>query len=158
MAILLIGQCWADEWPSTHQFERTTLDGGKWEIVQSPLVVRNTILLDKSTGETFLNVRDDEGNGFWQTIPMQKAATRPAYEKPVYQIFLSGMAAKYAFLLNSKTGKTWQLVMASGSGIPDFLYWEDVPVNHQPSDIRGWLPKPKSNFDPDQYLKEKGRK
>ena len=96
----------------------------RFEIVQSALVAKQTFKLDKFLGNVYLLVKTPDGSDVWE--PMLKEsnpADRSTTGKSEYQIFTSGIAARFTFLMNVNSGITWQLV-SSKDGT---LLWEKMP-------------------------------
>ena len=83
----------------------------RYEIIQSELAARNTFRVDKFCGAVAELVVDEAGINHWQNMPIE---TQPACQNdghPHYQLFTSGLAARFTFLMNTSTGRTWQLVV-----------------------------------------------
>ncbi len=85
----------------------------RFQIIQSDLAVRLTFRLDRYTGTVHQLVKDREGNSAWQLMETDKAPTFKVPFHPRFQIFLSGLAARFTFLLDNDSGQTWQLVQAT---------------------------------------------
>jgi len=85
----------------------------RFEVIQSQLAAKVTIKLDRFTGDSFLMVSKDEGSTGWQRIPRDDHSLQPATKearRPNYQIFTSGLAVKFTYLMNVSSGATWQLI------------------------------------------------
>ena len=110
-----------------HQFSSVP-DSSSFEIVQSELAAKYTFKIDKYNGTVYQLVKT-KGNGLaWEII------TNPEKEdywelpeeerlKANYQLMLSGIEAKYTFLLNVNTGRGWQLTEDKKSGA---LFWSPI--------------------------------
>lgn len=94
---------------------------GEYEIITSSLTMRDTYMLDRYTGKTWLLVSTGKGYA-WQYIEAQvhpQDTIPKEYKGPAYQIVMSGIAAKGIYLVNNMTGATWVLY-ADKSGE---LFW-----------------------------------
>lgn len=92
---------------------KTSVEGGRYEIIQSPIARRVTLKLDKESGDTYLlvNSASKKDDYTWQRIfGIGIISDEGAKEGEInYQIFLSGISMKDCYLVNIHTGKTWQL-------------------------------------------------
>jgi hypothetical protein len=84
--------------------------GARFEIVQSELAARWTFRLDRFCGAVAQLTKTSDGSASWspmevEALPQSSTATRARY-----QLFCSGIAAKFTFLIDTDSGKTWQLV------------------------------------------------
>ena len=82
----------------------------RFEIVQSTISAKMTFKLDKRTGLVWKIAHNSTDDLVWQplhviSLPKSSNASEAAH----YQLFLSGIANRFVFLLNIDTGKTWQL-------------------------------------------------
>lgn len=93
----------------------------RFEIIQSHIAARNTFRIDKYSGQVDQVVKTREGDLAWQEI---KRVSHPQdiieVQKVNYQIFTSGIAARFTFLTNVNTGVTWQL---SQDPETEVLFW-----------------------------------
>ena len=109
MALLVCGSAFAVE---LEQHEQTLIPPeSRFEILQSTLAAKLTLKVDKITGVVSQIVDTKEGGKTWQPIikrPQQLDKTEPG--KVNYQVFTSGLAVKFTFLINVNTGATWQLI------------------------------------------------
>lgn len=86
---------------------RTSVDKGRYEIVQSGISRRLTFLLDKYTGDVYHNELDKL---VWRKmIRIGESKDASPQTKINYQLFLGGISARDVFLLNINTGQTWHL-------------------------------------------------
>lgn len=94
----------------------------KFQIVQSPTAARLTIRLNRFTGETDQLVRRPQNQTLhWQRIGF--AGQTPYRDaKPRYVLFISALAARFTFLIDTVSGVTWQLV----TGEDDEYLWEQI--------------------------------
>jgi len=91
----------------------------RFQIVQSEIVAKGTFKLDRFTGQVWQFVLDSEGVSIWSSMKIdgagQNNAIAPTSTSPRFQIFLSGIAFKFTYLLDTVTGVCWQLVGSSTS-------------------------------------------
>jgi hypothetical protein len=109
---------------AAHQVSMVCGDS-RYEVVQSPLVARLTLKLDKHAGVVYQLVRAADSSTTWDIMIRRN---HPAGDTQIsarvnYQLFLSGLAVRYAFLTNVNTGATWQLVETDDKS----LVWSPVP-------------------------------
>lgn len=88
-------------------------ESARYRIVQSTLAAKGTFRLDMRTGHVSQLVQSTKDEDLtWEE--MRVSGLPPAAESgDHYQIFTSGIAAKFTFLINTDTGKTWQLQSTS---------------------------------------------
>jgi len=90
----------------------------RFEIIQSSFIARMTLRLDRFTGTVDQLVGRADSTISWQ--PVQRQTHRDPDTRIAgrgnYQIFTSGIAAQYTFLINVNTGSTWQLVEDPSTG------------------------------------------
>lgn len=111
----------------THNQTSTTppIDG-KFEIITSPLTMKSTFLLNKYTGETWELQSSDDGSYVWTKIYKynnEGDEIPENYKGAVYQIMLSGIAARGTYLINTLTGATWVLYRDSETNV---RFWDCV--------------------------------
>ena len=85
---------------------------GRYEVITSSIAVRDTFLLDRETGETWVLTESSKSNYVWQKLTRQanlKEILPEGFTGAAYQIVISGIAAKDIFLVNTITGATWTL-------------------------------------------------
>lgn len=96
-----------DDPPPLHASSAIT-SFSRYEMIQSHLAARWLFRLDRQTGEVSQIVQDKEENLKWQKMEVKDLP--PAQKSGVhYQLFISGFAAKFSFLMNVDDGRTWQL-------------------------------------------------
>lgn len=81
----------------------------RYEVVQSTLAARWTFRLDKVCGNIGQLVSTQSEGVTWEPMPVLGLPKCVADGKNRYQLFLSGLAARHTFLLNTESGKTWQI-------------------------------------------------
>lgn len=99
---------------------------GRHQIVQSTLAARWTFRLDTFAGRVFQFVKSKDGENLWEEVPV--------IPKPLpgtsgrYQIVSSGIAAKFTFLLDTASGRTWELASEKDESGAIFQEVLDVPL------------------------------
>lgn len=88
----------------------------RYQIIESPISAQGTYLLDTFEGTVWENVVDSTGDEGWQRIEWLRGTgdermygDREVRGEPNYSLFTSTHAMKYTYLLNTRTGLTWQL-------------------------------------------------
>jgi hypothetical protein len=87
----------------------TLANQARYEIVQSTLAARFTFKVDKVCGNIFQLVLNKNDDPIWEQMSVIKLPGCNNDGKVRYQLFLSGIAARHTFLMNTDTGKTWQV-------------------------------------------------
>ena len=103
----------------------------RYEIVQSNLAALGTFQLDRFTGESFLLTNLTGKNGevvkiIFRKIPVESYAAfyrRTVFNEPRFRIFNSQLAIKFTFLIDTRTGRSWQLT----KGLNGEIVWALVP-------------------------------
>ena len=81
----------------------------RFEIVQSQTAAKWTFRLDRYTGRIWQLTRTPSGGNVWQEMEVRQAETAPENGRPRFQVFLSGLAARHSFLIDTENGHTWFL-------------------------------------------------
>jgi len=84
-------------------------DYARYQIVQSPILAKLTIRLDRFTGQTWQFSSTAEGGYAWGLMKRNEASTSDIKVpgKVNYQIFMSGILAQVSILINTNTGASW---------------------------------------------------
>lgn len=98
----------------------------RYEIVSSTILARHTYRLDKFCGYIAQLVLISNGDNAWSNMPVQDLP-RCQGDKPRYQLFTSGIAAKHTYLINVDTGRTWQIMGFKNSSGNEDTGW--FPIN-----------------------------
>jgi hypothetical protein len=104
----------AQEAIKAHQFSSPPANA-RFEVVGSPIAAKWTFRLDRATGHVAQLVSTPSGGTTWEEMLVLKLPTVPQPGKPRFQIFSSGLAAKWTFLIDTATGNTWQMVQNGDS-------------------------------------------
>ncbi len=95
--------------PGGVHHETTAPETAHFQIIEAQTAVKWTFRVDRFTGQVAILVQDKDGNYVWQNNKMLGLPDLHANTKPRFQMFLSGLSAKFSFLLDTETGKTWAL-------------------------------------------------
>jgi hypothetical protein len=79
----------------------------RFEIVQSQNAAKWTFRLDRFSGHIWQLVRTHTGGNSWERMRVIDAPEASASGRPRFQLFLSGLAAKHTFLIDTDSGLTW---------------------------------------------------
>ena len=89
----------------------TSVDNGRYEIVQSEMMRKLIFMLDKYTGDVYQNLMSTNNERVWRKL--RKLGHSRDINNPQtkinYQLFMGGFTVKDVFLLNINTGETWYL-------------------------------------------------
>ncbi len=89
---------------------------GRFEILQSPRAARLTFRLDRYSGRISQLVATKSDGLAWEDTPVVDGPKVAAPTRPRFQMFTSGIAARYTFMLDTDTGKAWQSVTSKEKG------------------------------------------
>lgn len=92
--------------------------GARFEVISSPLAVKWTFRLDRVTGRVTQLVATRDGDAKWEEMTVVGLPTLAENGRDRFQIFTSGLAVKWTFLIDTATGKTWQLQEVGAAGKP----------------------------------------
>jgi len=81
----------------------------RYEIVQSTLAARWTFRLDKVCGNIGQLVSTKNDGTTWESMIIMGLPKCQSDGKIRYQLFTSGLSARHTYLLNTESGKTWQI-------------------------------------------------
>jgi len=117
----------AQEPADIHQHTTPPADA-RFEVMQSELTAKWTFRLDRFSGHIDQLVKTSDGS-VWQAMTIMGLPPVTA-TRARFQLFTSGLAAKFTFLIDTTTGQTWEL--ASGkTKLPDgteseSLAWQPI--------------------------------
>lgn len=94
---------------STVHNQTTPPPNARFEIVQAYTAAKWTFRLDRFTGQVWQLVRTHTGGNVWEIRRVVGPPKTPTDAHPHFQIFLSGLAAKHSFLIDTDSGRTWTL-------------------------------------------------
>lgn len=99
----------AQEMPADVHQSSLVPSAARYEILQSELAARWTFRFDRFTGHISQIVHDKEDTLSWEDMTVEGLPSVTAPSRPRFQLFLSGIAAKWMFILDTETGRSWQL-------------------------------------------------
>lgn len=93
----------------THDVHQSTHppESAHFEIIQSQLAAKFTFRLDRFTGRVWQLVSTPSGGDAWEPTRVLNLPSIAPSTTPRFQIFESGIAAKFSFLIDTSTGQTW---------------------------------------------------
>ena len=117
--------------PSDAHRQTTPPTGARFEVLQSQLAARWTFRLDRFTGRIAQLVKTKEDENTWEEMEVIGLPQIQAPNRARFQLFTSGLAARYTFLIDTDTGKTWVLVSVKRTRSDGTEY-----------ELSGWRPFP----------------
>lgn len=75
--------------------------------IQSEVGASETFLLNRFNGSVYLMARDKKGSLVWDRIPSNERTK--SYSSASYIFYSSNRSASQTFLVDTKSGKTWQV-------------------------------------------------
>ncbi len=102
---------------------------GRYEIVQSSITARDTFLLDRYCGRIWMIVKNDNQKMLWQEQQVIGRLPCTSSQKPRFQLVLSGIAARFNFLVDATNGTVWEhitIVDDSGKDTGEQI-WRPMP-------------------------------
>ena len=105
--------------------------GARFEILQSELASRWTFRLDRFTGRVAQLVKTKDDDNTWEDMEVLERPSISTPSRARFQLFTSGLAARYTLMIDTDTGRTWQVVTvkrkaADGSQV-DVVVWAPFP-------------------------------
>lgn len=100
----------AQDYPSPPHQQTSPNPGARFEVLQSPLAARWTFRLDRFTGRVWQLVKTQDDDSTWEEMPVFELTKLQSPNRPRFQLFTSGLAARHTFLIDSDSGKTWVVV------------------------------------------------
>lgn len=89
---------------------RTSVDNGRYEIVQSEIMRGLIFLLDKYTGDVYQNLLSTKDERVWRKLKKAGSSNDVTPQTQInYQLFVGGFSVQDIFLLNINTGETWYI-------------------------------------------------
>lgn len=88
----------------------TTNSYGRFEIIQSNMLAMQTFKIDKISGFICNLAMREDSTYTWDPVEVEQSKYNVKKPNVInYQLYISGIAARYCFLLNINNGLTWQL-------------------------------------------------
>lgn len=116
--------------PPSHQHTSPSATA-RFEVIQSALAAKWTFRLDRYSGRIWQLVRTKDDQNAWQEMFVVDLPKIQSPTRPRFQLFTSGLAARFTFLLDGDTGRTWVVTAGKGKR-PDGTEFEYT--NWQPFD------------------------
>ena len=108
-----------DAAPSFHQMT-TTPENARFEIVHSPLAAKWTFRLDRYTGNIGQLVKTASGGSAWDSMNVIGLPKVDSTYGPRFVLLTSGLAARFTFLMDTQSGRTWELTnLSKGNEEPE---------------------------------------
>ena len=99
----------------THTVFTVPPANARFQIVQSEMTAKGTFKLDRFTGRVWQLLGTPEGN-IWSAMVVQGIGVKGVESTaPRYQLFTSGLAYKFTYLLDTLNGTYWELVGSESS-------------------------------------------
>jgi hypothetical protein len=99
----------AQDMPTSPHSSSTISDGQRFEIVQSHLTAKWSFRLDRLCGIVSQLVKTIDDGAAWETMFIEGLPICRDDGKAHYQLFLSSLAARHTFLMNTDTCTSWVL-------------------------------------------------
>jgi hypothetical protein len=120
---LIVSQSYAQTRDPIKHMSTTLGSSARYEVIQSTLAARWTFRLDRVCGNVSQMVTTkNEGMSFENMLILGLPKCNPD-GKVRYQLFTSGIAARHTFLMNTDTGKTWQIQSSKDKEGNEFSVW-----------------------------------
>src|SRR6185312_1307599 len=87
--------------------------GPRYILVQSTITAKGTYKLDTYTGKVYQLQEDRSKTDQWvklKRVPLLPGMDSTVEGRPNYHLFLSTIAMRFTYLINTNTGDTWELV------------------------------------------------
>jgi hypothetical protein len=107
---------------SQHQ-QTTTPPNARFEVLSSQLVARLTFRLDRFTGRIAQLVKTKDDDNTWEQMEVVGLPNVAQPSRARFQLFTSGIAARYTFLIDTDTGDSW-VIVTSKRRAPDGTEYE----------------------------------
>lgn len=128
VSVCLCGTAWAQEDSQAQHQATASPPNGRYEILQSALAARWTFRLDRYSGQVYQLVTTSDGDFTWEE--MRVIDRLPvATARPRFQLFSSGIAAKFTFMMDAESGMTWQVTASKSRD-----------ANGRTSEVTVWVP------------------
>ena len=88
---------------------------GRYRIYQSDLAVRWTFKLDRFTGEISQLVQTKDESISWEPMLILHPEVVSQPTLPRFELFTSKLAVRFTYIIDTYTGRTWQLVSSKNN-------------------------------------------
>lgn len=128
LSLFILGSANAEDPPPPPHQHTSPSPTARFEVLQSSLAARWTFRLDRYSGRIWQLVRTKDDENTWQEMPITDLPKVQSPTRPRFQLFTSGLAARFTFLLDGETGRTWVVTTNKGKR-PDgtefeFMVWQ----------------------------------
>lgn len=106
----------AQDYPAPAHQQTSPAPGARFEVLQSPRAAKWTFRLDRFTGRVWMLVVTASEDLAWEEMQVRDALKVQTPNRPRFQLFSSGIAARHTFLVDADTGKTWVVVSGTRKG------------------------------------------
>jgi hypothetical protein len=96
----------------------SAIPGARFEIIQSELAAKWTFRLDRFSGHVWQLVKTKDDDDAWEAMRIVGLPVIANPSTPRFQIFSSGIAVKFTFLIDTVSGQTWTLTTLTNKGRP----------------------------------------
>ena len=119
----------AQEMPFSANSSTVVGPNDRFQIVQSNLVAVQLFKLDRYCGYTQIYTATKDSSGYWKNIQNDLLDNKcNDLIHPHFQIFLSSILARNAFLIDTDIGFSWEFTEITGNK-GQFLYYSWVGIN-----------------------------
>ncbi len=123
LAVALVMLAWPGRGVAQTDAARTSASSAlpanaRYQIVQSPLTLRDTFRLDRVTGRVHRMVEREDSGLAWVEMVVLERPNHSASGPPRFTLFLSGISGRSSYLLDTTTGRTWGPAMLKPKGRP----------------------------------------
>ena len=110
LVVLAFGANLASGQASSDVHQRTSSPpNARFEIVQSEIAAKWTFRLDRYTCHVSQLVKTKDDGNSWESMRVLALPLPGPQAHAHFQIFASGIAAKFTFLIDTDTGRSWTL-------------------------------------------------
>lgn len=122
-AILIIFLASFSVYAQEHNAVHTSVEKGRYEIIQSSIKRSLTFRLDKQNGQVFQLVKRRDGSVTWERMFKDVSPFDKDYNEGLnFQIFMGGIAAADCYLIDVNIGTTWVLVEEKDGSV----FWQTM--------------------------------
>jgi hypothetical protein len=118
----------ADDETPVPTITSTAPNNARFEIVQSRLGAKATFKLDRYSGKVWQLVNGDNGTEWSPMLIEGMGYKGVASTSPRFQIFSSGLALRFTYLLDTQTGSCWELFSGSENKNDGWQLVEDAKL------------------------------
>jgi len=119
----------AQQMPSDVHQQTTPPSNARFEVLESELAAKWTFRLDRFTGHVAQLVKTKDDDNAWEDMQVVGLPTLSAPNRARFQLFTSGLAARFTFLIDTDTGQSWVVVSGKAKHADGTEY-----------DVNRWVP------------------